>query len=64
VFAAGHRIRIAVAGGAENGAGFTDAQGPGKSPYDAKITIYEDGQHPSSVELPTIGTGGQQLAAK
>ena len=63
VFAAGHRIRIAIAGGADAGAGLVNPQGPGKSPYDAKITILEDGQHPSSLELPVIGSGGQQLAA-
>jgi predicted acyl esterase len=63
VFAAGHRIRIAMAGGADVGAGITDPQGPGKSPYPATITIYEDSAHPSSLELPIVGTSWRQLSA-
>ena len=63
VFAAGHRIRIAIAGGADVGSGITDPQGPGKSPYDANITIYQDSRRPSSLELPIIGTSWQQLTA-
>jgi predicted acyl esterase len=64
VFAAGHRMRIAIAGGAEAGAGFTDAQGPGKSPFEAKITVFQDKRHASSLELPIIGTSWKPLARR
>jgi putative CocE/NonD family hydrolase len=64
VFAAGHRMRVAISGGAEAGAGFTDAQGPGKSPFEAKITVFQDKRHASSLELPIIGTSWKPLARR
>ncbi|MDB5453382.1 MAG: hypothetical protein JWO33_1960, partial [Caulobacteraceae bacterium] len=63
VFAAGHRIRIAIAGGADVGAGISDPQGPGKSPYEATITIYQDPRRPSSMELPIVGSSWRQLTS-
>ncbi|MFT3802016.1 MAG: CocE/NonD family hydrolase [Burkholderiaceae bacterium] len=63
VFRAGHRIRIDLAGGAQAGTDLPGPQGPGKSPYDAVISILQDAGHPASIELPTIGTGGQQLVS-
>jgi predicted acyl esterase len=64
VFPAGHRIRIAIAGGADVGADIAGAQGPGKSPFEAKIGIYQDARHASSLELPIVGTSWRQLTAK
>jgi predicted acyl esterase len=63
VFPAGHRIRIAIAGGADAGAGMTGVQGPGKSPFPAEITVYEDARRPSSLQLPIIGASWRPLTA-
>lgn len=62
VFGAGHRIRIAVAGGTdvavlENGAAQPGPQGPGKNPNPFSVQIYQDANRPSFVDLPVIGTG-------
>jgi predicted acyl esterase len=61
VFRAGHRIRLDLAGGAETGSGLTGPQGPGKSPYTAQITLFHDQQRSSVLELPVIGSAGEQL---
>jgi putative CocE/NonD family hydrolase len=58
VFQAGHRLRLDVAGGAAAGAGLASPQGPGKSPYAAHITIWQDVSHPSVLDLPVIGKSG------
>ena len=66
VFPAGHRIRIAVAGGAEIGPG-TDGQpqnapqGPGRNPDAYDLTIYQGDKYPSALELPLVGEGAQIL---
>ena len=58
VFQAGHRFRLDVAGGATAGDGVVSPQGPGKSPYAAHITIWQDNSHPSVLDLPVIGKSG------
>jgi predicted acyl esterase len=63
VFQAGHRIRLDVAGGAAAGAGLASPQGPGKSPYAAHITIWQDVSHPSVLDLPVIGKNGVPVAS-
>lgn len=66
VFPAGHRIRVAVAGGAEIGPG-TDGQpqnspqGPGRNPDAFKLTLYQGDKYPSALELPLVGEGAQVL---
>lgn len=59
VFKAGHRLRIAVAGGADGGTA-THTQGPGKSPYPSRISV---AQTPGSAYaiVPIVGTGWQQF---
>ena len=47
-----------VAGGAAAAAGLPSPQGPGKSPYPAHITIWQDALHPSMLDLPVIGKHG------
>ncbi len=61
VFQAGHRIRLAVAGGASAAVGLPFPQGPGPNPTPSTWTIMQDADHPSTIELPVIGTGGAQL---
>ena len=56
VFQPGHRIRFSIAGGSEAAPEQTSPQGPGKNPNAAVVTIYQDAEHPSSVEIPVIGT--------
>ena len=58
VFQAGHRFRLDVAGGAAAGDSVVSPQGPGKSPYAAHITIWQDNSHPSVLDLPVIGKSG------
>jgi putative CocE/NonD family hydrolase len=62
VFQAGHRIRIDLAGGAKSG-GPGYVQGPGQSPYPALITIHQDHQHASQLELPIVGTSWRELSS-
>ena len=64
VFPAGHRIRIAVAGGAEVGIGAdgrpqSSPQGPGKNPQAFEVTILQGASFPSFLDLPLIGEGAQ-----
>lgn len=66
VFPAGHRIRIAVAGGSEVGPGADGKpqnapQGPGKNPAAFEVTIHQGAGYPSSLELPVIGEGARIL---
>lgn len=56
VFAAGHRIRVAVAGGADVGSATPFPQGPGKNPQANTWTISTDPAHASAIELPIIGS--------
>jgi len=61
VFAAGHRIRVALAGGAEPATGDDGTpqpgpQGPGKNPDPFELTILQNRAHPSYLELPVVGT--------
>lgn len=62
VFGAGHRIRLAVAGGAEAPAELPFPQGPGRSPEPNTWTFPMDGAHVSVLDLPVIGTGWKTLA--
>jgi predicted acyl esterase len=63
VFQAGHRIRLALAGGARAAAGLPAPQGPGANPAAFTWTVLQDPDHPSALELPIVGTGWQGLAA-
>jgi predicted acyl esterase len=63
VFQAGHRIRLDLAGGAKQGSA-SHNQGPGKSPFPALITIHQDRERASHVELPIIGTSWRGLTTR
>jgi len=62
VFPAGHRIRLAVAGGADAAAGTPFPQGPGKNPQANTWTISMDPERASSIDLPIIGSAWSSLA--
>ncbi len=62
VFQPGHRIRLALAGGAKLAPHQEHTQGPGKNPRPFTWTLYADRDHPSSIELPIIGTSWRELA--
>lgn len=56
VFGKGHRIRFTLAGGTVEPPDIGGLpQGPGKNPNPASVTIYQDAEHPSAVEVPVIG---------
>lgn len=48
VFQAGHRIRVMVSG--------SDHPGTALNPNPATVTVYQDAEHPSTLELPVVGT--------
>lgn len=58
VFKKGHRIRVSIAGGAKALEGQPAPQGPGLNPVASTVEIYQDADHPSSIQLPLIGVGG------
>jgi predicted acyl esterase len=58
----GHRIRLALAGAARAVPGMPFPQGPGASPAAFTWTVLQDAEHPATLELPVVGTGGEQLA--
>jgi putative CocE/NonD family hydrolase len=62
VFAAGHRIRVTLQGAAIDPTQKLAWQGPGLNPNAARVTVYQDGGHPSHVDIPIIGTGWHGLA--
>ena len=62
VFQSGHRIRIALAGGAKPAPGQVFPQGPGQLPAPFELTVRQDGDHPSTLDLPVVGTGWQALS--
>ena len=62
VFQPGHRIRLAVAGGASVAPSLPFPQGPGPNPAPYTWTILQDAAHPSSIELPVVGSSWEQLA--
>ncbi len=62
VFQPGHRIRLALAGGAMLIPGQEHTQGPGKNPLPFTWTIAGDRDHVSALELPIIGTSWTQLS--
>lgn len=62
VFQPGHRIRLALAGGAKLAPGQEHTQGPGKNPRPFVWRIFSDREHPSSLELPIIGSSWAPLA--
>jgi predicted acyl esterase len=62
VFQPGHRIRLAIAGGAKVAPGQAVPQGPGKNPAPFTWTILADADHPSAIELPVVGTSWEQLS--
>jgi predicted acyl esterase len=61
-FQPGHRIRVALAGGAKMAPGQLVPQGPGKNPTPFTWTILADSEHPSAIELPVVGTSWEQLS--
>ncbi len=62
VFQSGHRIRLAIAGGAKVAPNEPVPQGPGKNPAAFAWSILQDPDHPSSIELPVIGSAWEQLS--
>ena len=62
VFQPGHRIRLALAGGAKLAPMQEHTQGPGKNPAPFVWSIFADREHPSSLELPIIGTSWEPLS--
>ncbi len=63
VFAAGHRIRLTLAGGAVPAPGQVAPQGPGKHPRAFMLTVYPGADPGSALDLPVIGSAGDSLAA-
>ena len=55
VFAAGHRIRVTLQGAAMDPTTGIAWQGPALNPHAATVTVLQDLQHPSYIELPFIG---------
>jgi uncharacterized protein len=62
VFQPGHRVRLAVAGGAKAAPNQPTPQGPGKNPTKFTWTLHCAFQHSCSLELPIVGTSSEQLA--
>ncbi len=62
VFQPGHRIRLAIAGGAKVAPGQLVPQGPGQNPTPFTWTILADTDHPSAIELPVVGSSWEQLS--
>ena len=60
VFQPGHRLRLTLAGGAKIAPNEPAPQGPGKNPNAFAWTIFQDPDHPSSIDLPIIGTSWEQ----
>ncbi len=58
----GHRIRLALAGAAKAVPGLPFPQGPGPNPAAFTWTILQDAGHPSTLDLPVVGSGGEQLS--
>lgn len=57
VFPAGHRIRLALAGGTEAPEDIGESpQGPGKNPNPVSVTLYHNAAYPATVRIPVIGT--------
>jgi uncharacterized protein len=57
VFAAGHRIRVTIQGSAIDPLAGT-AHGPGLNLLPVRVTILQDADHPSLINLPIIGELG------
>jgi len=51
VFQAGHRIRVDL-----SGSDCCAPVGEDPNPSPAKVTVYQDAQHPSYIDIPVIGT--------
>lgn len=62
VFQPGHRLRLAIAGGAKTAPDQPVPQGPGKNPKAFTWTIAADAAHAASLELPVVGTAWRQWA--
>jgi predicted acyl esterase len=61
VVQAGHRLRLAIAGGADAAPGTVSPQGPGKNPLPNTWTFPADAVHAASLELPIIGSAWRRL---
>jgi putative CocE/NonD family hydrolase len=81
VFAAGHRIRVVLQGGALDPtikpsldlalsvpgidpAVLVASQGPGLNQQRAKVTLFQDSEHPSFLELPIVGSGWRSIQSR
>lgn len=53
VFPEGHRIRLALSS--------SDNPGTAPNPHAAMVTVHQDAEHPSQLELPVVGTSWQAL---
>ena len=62
VFQPGHRLRLALAGAASVAPGLPFPQGPGPNPAAFTWTVLQDTEHPATLALPIVGTGGEQLS--
>ena len=62
VFQSGHRLRLALAGGASVADGLRFPQGPGANPAAFTWTVMQDAEHPATLALPVVGTAGEQLS--
>ena len=56
VFQKGHRIRLSIAGGTKEHESQNKPQGPGINPNPSSVKIHQDKDHPSSWDIPIIGT--------
>jgi predicted acyl esterase len=62
VFQPGHRLRLALAGAANAAPGLPFPQGPGPNPAAFTWTVMQDAGHRATLDLPIIGTAGEQLS--
>lgn len=62
VFQPGHRLRLSLAGAAKAAPGLPVPQGPGPNPAANTWTVLQDRDHPATLDLPIVGTSGEQLS--
>jgi X-Pro dipeptidyl-peptidase C-terminal non-catalytic domain len=55
VFRAGHRIRVDL-----SGSDCCAPVGEDPNPNPAQVTVYQDGEHPSHIDIPVIGATAWQ----
>ncbi|HTP38455.1 MAG TPA: CocE/NonD family hydrolase [Steroidobacteraceae bacterium] len=64
VVPAGHRVRIAIGGGADLAVGQGQAQGPGKNAETFEVSILQSAGKAATLDLPVIGTPAAAFRAK